>query len=411
MTIEIPYYERKTSYGKEKLTMPICKSAQEVDIAEFQRVIDAIGDIYSAFRLIWSMEQANSARILRTLPVDFNKAEFLEKSFRNPARIPAPINSIARLDVVNEKIVDINNKPAGAGLITTTENVWSNEGVWPMGTLPIKADLSRVFDSKTLKRIIVATKIDYVFSSDQAVLSRNIEEQTGIKTMIVNPQEQRLDELESTDAVLCFSYPELRRTESGWVSAMFKKQDRFFVNPLASLVWDNKALMSLPFLKMEGVGDLENKLSKLRDVFPITYLVREKPDGNFEIATELTKDGVQYSNIDMDNIPTELCKLGEIYIKPLGQSGGRDIVIKNFQDRGGVFSCIKKYGTSRPGIVIQKTVIPQTNVRGAFIKDGYFFDSRNSQFITIERMQSVDRLKIHGGSQTELVPVYLKGNP
>ncbi len=409
MSIEIPYYERKTAYGIEKMVMPITNIAQEINTLEFSTTVSAIQNIYSTFRLMWEMEQNGSSKILRNLPVDFNKAKFLRKSFKNSWRIPAPINSLTRLDVVNGKVVDINNKPAGAGLITTVEKVWTEQQAWPNNTLPIRADLKQIFNQQNIQRIFIATQRNYVFSSDQIALAKNIQEQTGIETLVIDPQEQQLKDLQTTNRILCFSYPQLRQTQSGWVNAMFRQPELFPVNPLVSLIWDNKALIALPFLEIENLSELGSKLTDLRAVFPDTFLVREKATGGFEIAKKLTKDGIIYVDIDINSVPPDLTSAGEVYIKPLAESGGRGIVIKKFQDRGGVFQCIKKFATNKSGIVIQKTVAPQSPIPNQFIKDGYFFDSQNGQVITIERMQSIDPLKIHGGSQTELVPVYLKG--
>lgn len=405
MSTEIPYYQRNTLYGPERLTMPISRNAQEIDIVEFRRLGASIGDIYLAFRLLWEMEQGGLSEMLRSIPIEFTKAPYLARAFKIPNRIPPPTNSIVRLDVVGEKVVDINNKPAGLGLITAAEYMWSTEQVWPVNTFPIRANLSDLFDSDSVKKVIIATELDYAFSSDQVVLSRLIEQQTGIPCETMDPQLQGIDKLGFTDIVACFSYLAPRKTQRGWIPALFKQRERFVVNPVTSLIWDNKALMALPFLGLTLPFELRDRLIKLREVFPPTYIFKKGDNNELLIGSTLTIRGIGFTEITKENVPSELCRGGKVYIKPLGQSGGRDIVVKNFQDRGGVYGCLMK-SVQDWGTVVQEAVEPK--LQNGYIKDGYFFDSKRCKIITIERMQSPDNQKIHGGSKTDLVPVYIR---
>lgn len=403
MTTEVlqplPYY----LVNGEKIRMSLENFPQPLLEDEFTGVVNKIDLIYGFLRRLRQAFITNP-NLLSGFPQFSRKAPALSRQLEQAGFIPEPRNAITRMDVVGAKVVDINNKPAGFGLTLAAYQRWEALGVWGYDQ-PLLPDVKNLLPGEFAGATVV-TEARYPFVSDQRRIAKILTPVTGrcweMKYLEAISSENFI---KAGQAVFGFSYGE---GNDIYQKAILENPDLFLVNPATALFWDNKAFMSLPFMDVTTSIALAD-LSELRLAFPATYLFKADPT-NYESvlwAKELNDTGIRFEPLTRDNVPIP----GESYLKPLGESGGRGVVFKRLNDWGSVMSAAGKFARNYPeGFIIQQRAAPSTS-DGYAIKDGYFMNTYHpkAQFLALERMGTTEQTpKIHGGSKTKLIPVYLE---
>lgn len=389
----LPYYLVKG----EKVTMPLSERPQAVTQAQVSSQIDNLNRVYRAFRLL--QQQSTCTDILKGFPLSTDKSPDLPLDL-----VPPPSNVIVRVDTVNGKTVDINNKPAGLGLILSAYQLWLNREAFG-DTTPLLPQVDFILPDR-FNSAVVLTNRCYPFMSDQEALVEIMQKQTDKPWSLQFPESSQ-PKAKEDEAALSFSYLDGNTTAlRKWRKYLCQNPDRFIENPAAAIFWDNKALMAIPFMDLDLPNPLRSALEDLRRVFPPTYLFKSTGRDKIYMAISITSQGVEFEEVTKENIPL----LGKTYLKPLGDSGGRNISVRKFDDWGSTMTGLERYTSYYPeGFIIQQTSEPEI-VDGMRIKDGYFISSYGEQvkFVALERMGTTeDTPKIHGGSRTKLVPVSL----
>lgn len=401
---ELPYYLVKDQFGFRKMRMGLEYTPQKVEITSFSRQLAGIEKVYQFFNLLWQRQQNQELNFLRGLPLALEKMPLIPNK-ENQLFWAPPLSMVCRVDVVGGKIVDINNKPAGLGLISTAEEIWQAKQVWDKDQQIIGADLGQLLIFP-FSRAAIITEEKYPFASDQVKLAQLGQRATAKPWEVVFSDRINPLEVKPDQAIFCFSYHFAGKSISEWRGFIQKNFANFLVNPLTAVSWDNKALMALPFLEARVDNNLATTLEKLQDVFPRTYLFFWDQEGRLRIFKKITQNGLVSEPLGKENVPL----LGPTYFKPLGESGGRGVIRRTIADWGSALSAIERYANANPqGFIIQQETKPES-VGNLMVKDGYFYSSTASgiKFITIERMGTVDdAVKIHGGSETVLAPVFL----
>lgn len=393
---ELPYYTRKDRYGIQRMTMPIGAKTQFIDPDEYKKMMESFQAVYDTWGKI---AESKNYEWLNNLPVDLQKSPFPDSNFDVQPRTAA-----ARVDVVGGKIVDINNKPAGLGLTLAANGLWDREYIWMTGN-PLNPRIDSIVPDR-FESVQVVTESNYPFVSDQAKFAEILNQKLDVPCRLIYADKNDFY-TDGDEAVLCFSYLNSTQISDSWRQGLLSEGRNFIVNPLVAIKWDNKALMAIPFLRLQTDSTIKKSLLNLRSVFPKTYLFRIDQDlGSLEIATEISDQGLHYDPLAKETTPTP----GPTYLKPLGNSGSRGVVLKTLNDWGTARDAFNKYGEKyRSGFIAQEAAIAEEN-DGYKIKDGFFINTLAGEvkFVAIERMGTRDKTAIiHGGSRTKLIPVEL----
>ncbi|KKQ43015.1 MAG: hypothetical protein US60_C0009G0018 [Microgenomates group bacterium GW2011_GWC1_37_8] len=389
----LPFYEVKKGLVTERKTMRMEMQPQSIKLSRLRFICDGIANTKSLFE-----ELSNYPSILNSIPdAQGRNITLFNEANRNNIIYP-PTSSLSRIDVINGKIVDLNTKPAGFGLITSAELIWQKENVYQEKTQPITADYNNLLPEEFEKAVIV-TESTYPFVTDQIAIAKIAERQTDKHWRIIYCNQTKPD-IKDGEAVFCFSWLSSPSISPTWIKFLFANQEQFLLNPLAAR-WDNKALMALPFLENDlPSGNLSTLLRKISKMFPDTYLFRR--NGNsLEMAVGIGVEGIEYQKVNKFNAPAT----GDLYLKPLLESGARGIIVKKLTDSGTSKSTLLEYSERYHAFIAQEKVHPQLE-EGFNIKDGYFVQFNNPfNLLTIERMGvKTETNLIHGGSSS-LIPL------
>src|SRR3989344_4134292 len=392
-TPTLPYYEIRLGLTTDRKTMKIEYSPQELDPKRVRFTCEGIANIQRLYSMLLDYPQ-----ILATIP-NFDGRDLELFSDAKQRVITAKPNSpLSRIDIVSGKVVDINTKPSGFGLITSAELAWKKEGVYPKDDLAISANYNKL-QTSNFDSIAIITESDYPFVSDQIAFSKLATLQTGKPWRIIYCNEVEPN-IKDDEGIYCLSWLSSDNVSPKWRNLLFNRPEQFISNPLSG-VWDNKALMAIPFLEKDTLNtSLAKTIQRIEKMLPETYLFKIGPEG-LVMAVELKESDIEYQKVNKFNSPT----IGEVYIKPLLESGARGVVVKNLTDGGTSKTTLLNYSERYNSFIVQKKVEPQ-KVGGFEIKDGYFIEFQPPfNFITIERMGVKGKTNlIHGGSSS-LIPV------
>jgi hypothetical protein len=389
----LPFYEVKRGLVTDRKTMNIEMRAQEISESRLNYLCQGISNSQKMFTALMAFPE-----ILNSIPNAHGRQIQLLEDAKRKGLIYPPISAISRIDTVGGKIVDINTKPSGFGLISSAEIIWNSKGVYPEKSVPINSDFNKLLPDNFNKAVVV-TESDYPFVSDQIAMAKIAEIQTQKPWRIIYCNETEPD-IKADEAVFCFSWLSSPFVSLKWINFLFENQQQFLLNPLAGR-WDNKALMALPFLEINlPSGDLRTQLIKNGKNFPNTYLFRQSKN-ELEMAVEINSKGLEFQKVNKFNAPSS----GEVYLKPLLESGARGVIVKNLKDKGTSRDTILQYAERYSSFVVQEKVKPQ-NLGGFNLKEGLFIEYKEPfNLLTIERMGTkVETNLIHGGNST-LIPV------
>lgn len=388
--LPLPYFQTRRG---ERISMPL---SEKITITESVRAQHVLYNIYTMFDLFWNLYE--KGKMIDGLPGMNGRNNSLFERAQVEGLTGLPASPFARIDVVNGKIVDINMKPSGLGLTLRAENIWASRGM-EFSAGNVSETIPDRFDSA-----IILTEKGYPFVSDQEVFAEELQIRTGKKSRLIYCDLETPGGIKKSEAIYCFSWLSGENMRI-WRDYLFENGSQFILDPLSS-IWDNKALMALPTLEIDlDSGPVRKDLIKLKKAFPKTYLLR-KNDTDLEMATAISEDSIAYQKLNKFNV---FAMLGDVYLKPLNDSGSRGVVKRSLQDWGTAIDSLLRYGDRYPSFVVQQAVVPE-QVWGLSVKDGYFVSSGqgNTKICTIERMVSRSKDIIHGGSQTALAPILIK---